>query len=207
MGADIKKAEDQVDKDNGQTSDVSATQQFLTFCVGDEEYGVQLMTIREIRGWTVPTQLPNSPSFMKGVINLRGVVIPIFDLRHRFNMGVTTPNEKNVVIIIAVGERLIGILVDAVSDILEVTKEQIRPAPQVDSKIDEDFVEGLISVEDKMVVILNIENLFDPETLAHAEKLASKSKTKIEKESGKKEKETSVKDQEKKPEEAEIEDK
>ena len=144
----------------------SESQQFLTFSVGEEEYGVELMTIREIKGWTDPTHLPNSPNFMKGVINLRGAVIPIFDLRHRFAMGETNANEKNVVIIIAVEQKLIGILVDAVSDIVEVTKDKIRPAPKVDSKIDEDFIDGLISVDDKMVVILNIDHLFDPETLS-----------------------------------------
>jgi purine-binding chemotaxis protein CheW len=152
------------DIENAKQND-SLIQQFLTFSVGDEEYGVELMTIREIKGWVATTPLPNSPACMKGVINLRGVVIPIFDLRARFNLGETTPTEKNVVIIIAVGERLIGILVDAVSDILSVTKDQIRPAPQVETKISEDFVSGLISVEEKMVVLLNISNLFDVESL------------------------------------------
>src|SRR5690348_13029709 len=92
-------------------------QQFLTFNVSGEEYGVALMTVREIKGWSKATRLPNSPEFMKGVINLRGVVIPIFDLKRRFEMGDIEPNEKNVVIILAVGKRLMGILVDAVSDI------------------------------------------------------------------------------------------
>jgi len=178
-------------KDDTNTSEESSkaegsdARQFLTFCVGDEEYGVELMTVREIRGWVPTTQLPNSLKFMKGVIDLRGIVIPIFDLRHRFDMGKTEPNEKNVVIIIAIGERLIGILVDAVSDILNVAASQIKPAPQVDSKIDADFVNGLISIEGKMVVVLNIENLFDTDTLAKAveagKEEASKNKEEAEK--------------------------
>lgn len=147
------------------TQSSNQIQQFLTFSVGEEEYGVELMTIREIKGWVATTPLPNSPACMKGVINLRGVVIPIFDLRSRFGLGETTPTEKNVVIIIAVGERLIGVLVDAVSDILSVTKDQIRAAPQVETKISQDFVSGLISVEEKMVVLLNINNLFDVASL------------------------------------------
>jgi len=148
------------------------SKQFLTFKVGEEEYGISLMTIREIKGWSNPTQLPNSPPFMKGVINLRGVVIPIFDLRHRFEMGTTEPNEKNVVIIIAVQERLIGALVDAVSDILTVSEDQIKAAPKIDSNIDESFIEGLIQSDEKMVVALNIETLFDSETLSSAAELA-----------------------------------
>jgi purine-binding chemotaxis protein CheW len=148
------------------------SRQFLTFKVENEEYGVSLMTIREIKGWSKPTVLPNSPPFMKGVINLRGVVIPIFDLRHRFEMGTTDANEKNVVIIIAVKDRFIGALVDAVSDILTVSNEQIKPAPKMETNINEDYVEGLIQSDDKMVVILNIENLFDTDTLVKAEKLS-----------------------------------
>ena len=134
---------------------------FLTFRVDKEIYGVDLLSIREIKGWTETTRLPNSPEFMKGVINLRGAVIPIFDLKGRFDMGVTQASEKHVVIIIAVGERLIGILVDAVSDIIEVYESDIKQAPQMEMKLDDKFVNGLISVEDKMVVVLDIDSLFD----------------------------------------------
>lgn len=147
--------------------------QFLTFKVGNEEYGVSLMTIREIKGWSNPTVLTNTPAFMKGVINLRGAVIPVFDLRHRLQMGTTDPNEKNVVIIIAINESLVGILVDAVSDILTVSGEQIKPAPKMEANTDENFVEGLIQSGEKMVVILKMENLFDAETIMKAEKLTA----------------------------------
>ena len=149
-----------------------ALQQFLTFNIGGEEYGVGLMSVREIKGWSKTTRLPNSPDFMKGVINLRGVVIPIFDLRKRFGMGDTDPNEKNAVIILAVGKRLIGLLVDAVSDILSANVNDIRSAPHVESKIDADFVTGLISIEDKMVVLLDVEKIFDMEMLSHADSIA-----------------------------------
>lgn len=170
MKSEAQKSADGLDSGR-ETAD---SKQFLTFKVEKEEYGVSLMTIREIKGWSKPTVLPNSPPFMKGVINLRGVVIPIFDLRHRFEMGTTEPDEKNVVIIIAVNERLIGLLVDAVSDILTVSVEQIKSAPKVDTDIDENYVDGLIQSEDKMVVILNIENLFDTNMLSEAEKIAGK---------------------------------
>lgn len=148
--------------------------QFLTFHVGGEEYGVELMAVREIKGWTKTTRLPNSPQFMKGVINLRGSVIPIFDLRSRFQMGETEPTEKNAVIILHVGSRLIGVLVDAVSDILNAGVDQIRPAPKVESKIDAAFVSGLIAIDDKMVVIIDAEKIFDMGTLLQAEKVSKK---------------------------------
>jgi purine-binding chemotaxis protein CheW len=150
------------------------TQQFLTFNIGGEEYGVGLMSVREIKGWTKTTRLPNSPDFMKGVINLRGVVIPIFDLRKRFGMGDTEPTEKNAVIILAVGKRLIGLLVDAVSDILSANTADIRSAPHVESKIDANFVSGLIAIEEKMVVLLDVEKIFDMEMLQHADKVSVK---------------------------------
>jgi len=142
---------------SGKKKEEEAVQQFLTFNIGGEEYGVGLMSVREIKGWSKTTRLPNSPDFMKGVINLRGVVIPIFDLRKRFGMGDTEPTEKNAVIILAVGKRLIGLLVDAVSDILSANASDIRPAPHVESKIDANFVSGLIAIEEKMVVLLDVE--------------------------------------------------
>lgn len=151
-----------------------AIQQFLTFNIGGEEYGVGLMSVREIKGWSKTTRLPNSPDFMKGVINLRGVVIPIFDLRKRFGMGDTEPHEKNAVIILAVGKRLIGVLVDAVSDILNANADDIRAAPHVESKIDANFVSGIISIDEKMVVLLDVEKIFDLSMLAEADKISAK---------------------------------
>lgn len=177
MKSEINNNDDRLDI-NKENED---SKQFLTFKVENEEYGVSLMTIREIKGWSKPTQLPNSPSFMKGVINLRGVVIPIFDLRHRFEMGTTEANEKNVVIIISANERLIGLLVDAVSDILTVSNDQIKPTPKMETSLDENYVDGLIQSEDKMVVLLDIENLFDINILTEAENLASETDVQQEK--------------------------
>lgn len=146
----------------------SMTQQFLTFRVGSEEYGVDIMTVREIKGWTETTRLPNSPPFIRGVINLRGLIIPIFDLRARFHGGMTEATPKHVVIILAVGARNIGLLVDAVSDILDVTAEQIKPAPTAGTMIEADFIGGLISVEERMTVLLDIQYLFDPQQIDKA---------------------------------------
>lgn len=139
--------------------------QFLTFTVENEEYGVDIMTVREIKGWTETTRLPNAPDFMRGVMNLRGTIIPIFDLRTRFSRGTTEATAKHVVIILAVGDRNIGILVDAVSDILDASADQIKPPPTTETPINADYISGLISLDDRMVVLLNVDHLFDLQPL------------------------------------------
>jgi len=152
--------------DKTREGDLGAEQrQFLTFTVEGEEYGVDIMTVREIKGWTETTRLPNSTESMRGVMNLRGLIIPIFDLRARFKHTLTEANSKHVVIILAVGERNIGILVDAVSDILSVNHTDIQPVPELDSGANTDFVDGLISLEQRMVVLLSVGHLFGSELL------------------------------------------
>lgn len=136
-----------------------ATQQFLTFTVGEEEYGVDIMTVREIKGWADTTRLPNTPAFMRGVMNLRGLIIPIFDLRARFTGEITAATPKHVTIVLAAGERTVSILADTVSDILTVGSEEIKPAPEMESSVDNRYVTGLIAVDTRMVVILDIEKL------------------------------------------------
>ncbi len=145
------------------------TRQFLSFSVGKEEYAVDIMTIREIRGWTETTRLPGSPPYMRGVMNLRGLIIPIFDLRTRLQQGTTEVTPRHVVVILAVAARTVGLLVDAVSDILDISDEQIRPAPaeprepgdSLGSSTDAAFIDGLLSLQGRMVVLLNVERLFD----------------------------------------------
>lgn len=134
--------------------------QFLTFTVGEEEFGVDIMTVREIKGWQETTRLPNTPDYMRGVMNLRGLIIPIFDLRMRFSRGATQATEKHVVIILAIGERNIGVLVDTVSDILDASADQIKPPPGAEDQVQENYIDGLISLEDRMVVVLGVERLF-----------------------------------------------
>lgn len=159
------------EKQNNLHADDSVSLQFLTFSVGSETYGVDIMTVREIKGWEEVTRLPNSPVHMRGVMNLRGLIIPIFDLRARFGLGQTDANEKNVVIILAIAGRIVGILVDAVSDILTTNSSEIKPPPNMET-VDAEFLNGLISVEERMVVLLNVEKLFDSKTLEAAEALA-----------------------------------
>lgn len=137
----------------------AAVRQFLTFTIGDEEYGVDIMVVREVKGWTETTRLPNAPHYVRGVMNLRGIIIPIFDLRARFTGVLTQPDAKHVVIILAMGDRNIGILADTVSDILTVAEHDIKAAPETETQVDRRFVSGLIAVDSRMVVVLEIDKL------------------------------------------------
>lgn len=141
--------------------------QFITFTVQDREYGIDIMSIREIKGWSQTTSLPNSPHYMRGVINLRGTVVPIIDLRARFNMGTTETTKTHVVMIVHVGKRLMGILVDAVSDILTIDTDMIRPVPALQDNSSNEILKGLVSLEDRMVGLLVLEKLFDREMTFH----------------------------------------
>ncbi len=136
-------------------------QQFITFTVLGREYGIDIMSIREIKGWTETTTLPNSPSYMRGVINLRGTVVPIMDLRARFNMGQTDASKNHVVMIVNVGGRLMGVLVDSVSDILTINQDDIRAVPDVEGANHTEILKGLVSLENRMVALLTLEKLFD----------------------------------------------
>ena len=137
----------------------STIRQFITFTIGGEEYGVDIMAIREIKGWTASTELPNTPSHMRGVINRRGAIVPILDLRARFGRGTTTTTARHVIIVVAVGNRVAGILVDAVADILAVAAEEIQPTPQVE-RSDSGFLTGLVTVDGRMVALLELDHVF-----------------------------------------------
>lgn len=143
--------------------------QFLTFKVGDSEYGVDIMSVREVKGWTPTTRLPNRPEFVLGVLNLRGLIVPIFDLRSRFGQGATNTTEKHVIIIIAIGEQIAGALVDAVSDILTIGADEVKLAPNGDLDIDDHFVKGLIAVEYRMVILLDMKKLLSNDVEALSE--------------------------------------
>lgn len=153
---------------NAQETEHEVMQQLLTFTVNHDEYAIDIMCVKEIRGWNGATRLPNSPEFVLGVVNLRGIIIPIFDLKLRFNKGSTKATSNHVVVIVNVNQYTIGILVDAVSDILYVNEKNIRPAPSGEKNIDEAFVNGLLSKEEQVVVILDLIALFDEKVLKSA---------------------------------------
>ncbi|GLH81193.1 chemotaxis protein CheW [Bradyrhizobium sp. SSBR45G] len=135
-------------------------QQFITFTLGDEEYGIDIMVVREIKGWTETTMIPNAPAHVRGVINLRGIIVPIFDLRARFGVGVTVPTSMHVVIIVAAGTRTVGLLVDTVSDIISVDPKEIRDVPDMGVPIEDQFLEGLVAIENRMVTLVSLAGLF-----------------------------------------------
>lgn len=145
--------------EGAQASD--GTAQFLTFMVGQEEYGLDLIQVREVKGWTPTTPLPSMPEYMRGVLNLRGVIVPVFDLRARFGDKLTDATEKHVVIIFALQDKLVGLLVDSVSDILTVDEADIKPAPKTSTLVEKQYLSGLIPQEKNMVVILDVSRLVD----------------------------------------------
>lgn len=135
--------------------------QYVSFTVAGCLYGIEITRVREIKGWNEPTSLPNAPHSMRGVLNLRGVVVPVFDLRCRFGRGNTEVGPSHVVIIVALGDRLIGVLVDAVSDILTLEPKDILPVPKTEADAKQDFLAGLVSQGEQMVTLLQLEKLFD----------------------------------------------
>jgi purine-binding chemotaxis protein CheW len=135
-------------------------QQFITFTLGAEEYGIDIMVVREIKGWSDTTMIPNAPPHVRGVINLRGVIVPIFDLRARFGLGLTTPTSMHVVIIVAAGTRTVGLLVDTVSDIISIDPKAIRAVPDMCLPNEEQFFEGLVAIEARMVKLVSLSGLF-----------------------------------------------
>lgn len=149
------------------------TQQFITFTIGAEEYAVDIMAVREIKGWTEVTVLPNQADHMRGVLNLRGVIVPIFDLRCRFGGGITEATGTHVMVIVAVGGRIMGILVDTVSDILTVNKAEIRPVPEIDVRTNTDYLTGLATVNERMVAILALDKLLSTEMADELTQLAT----------------------------------
>jgi purine-binding chemotaxis protein CheW len=140
-------------------------QQFITFTIGAEEYGVDIMAVKEIRGWVDTTSLPRAPEYVRGVINLRGAIVPIYDLRTRFGLGVTETTRTHVVIIVTVGSRVAGLLVDTVSDILTVTTGDIRAVPDLDGASDNAFLSGLVALDERMVTLIAIDKLLPSEAI------------------------------------------
>jgi purine-binding chemotaxis protein CheW len=146
-------------------NDESELVQYLTFMMDDEEYGIEILSVQEIRGWEPMTVIPNSPDYVKGVINLRGTVVPVIDLRLRFQLPEVDYSDVTVVVIVKVAigdkEKIMGIVVDAVSDVYNLNKEIATKAPDVGESVNKPFIDGLINVEDKMVVLLDLEKILD----------------------------------------------
>ena len=138
----------------------------LTFVLGDEQYGLEILKVQEIRGYDTVTQIANTPDFIKGVVNLRGKIVPIVDLRIKFKLGKVEYDEFTVVIILNLGGRVVGIVVDGVSDVKALKEEQIRDVPSLVSNIDTKYIVGLATVEEQMFILVDIEQLMSSQEMA-----------------------------------------
>ncbi|MGF0537408.1 chemotaxis protein CheW [Agrobacterium sp. ES01] len=134
--------------------------ELIAFRIGDQEFCVNIMSVREIRGWTPATGIPHAPSYVLGVINLRGAVLPIVDTAKRLGMPPTQPTARHVIIVAQVKSRVIGLLVDAVSDILTVTDDIIQPTPEVSSDLEKQYARGILAIEKRMICLIELGALF-----------------------------------------------
>ena len=150
----------------------SVASEYLTFTLGSEEYAIDILKVQEIRGYEQPTLIANAPSFIKGVINLRGIIVPVVDLRIKFNLGKIEYTPFTVVIILNVARRVIGVVVDSVSDVISLTPSQIRPAPDFSGTFDTCYIQGLASQGDRMMIVTDIERLMTSADMALIESAA-----------------------------------
>lgn len=153
------------------------TQQYLTFLLDGEEYGVDILRVQEIKGWDNATPIPNTPDYIQGVLNLRGTIVPIIDLRLRFGLKPLEYGPTTVVIVLRVissddNSRIMGIVVDAVSDVYNMPNENIKPSPDFGAAVDTAFVKGLATVDEKLVIILDIDHMLNSKELAILDEVA-----------------------------------
>lgn len=157
---------------NQQTGATTDGSQFLTFNLGEELYGVDILRVQEIKGYTTVTKIPNTPPHIKGVLNLRGTIVPIIELRTKFGMPTIEYTMFTVIVVVVVQEKVMGLIVDAVSDVLDIAKKDVQPPPQFGAKIDVSFLKGVGKSGDKLVALLDMDRLLTvadlPETAAAA---------------------------------------
>ena len=135
------------------------SQEYLLYTLGPEEYAIDILKVQEIRGYEAPTTIANAPDFLKGVINLRGTIVPIVDLRIKFKVGTADYTPVTVVIILNIGSRVVGIVVDSVSDVTMLGQDQIRPAPEFAATVDTKYINGLCTLDERMLIVVDIERL------------------------------------------------
>ena len=152
--------------------------QFLTFQLDNEAYGVDILRVQEIKGWTPVTCIPNTPEYLKGVLNLRGTIVPIIDMRMRFNLKTMEYNAETVIIVLSVktdtAERVVGIVVDSVSDVLSVKTDEIKPSPDFGTSVNTEFIDGLATVDEQMVMLLDIDKMLSTDEISELEDISSR---------------------------------
>lgn len=139
--------------------------EFLTFTLGGEDYGVDILKVQEIRGYENVTKIANAPEYVKGMINLRGLIVPIFDLRIKFNLGNARYDQFTVVIILNIGARVVGIVVDGVTDVTALSPDQMEPPPALGQALDTSYIMGLGQVVERMIILVDVEKLLDVDAL------------------------------------------
>lgn len=149
----------------------SDQREVLVFTLGGEEYAVDILKVQEIRGYSNVTRIANVPEFIKGVTNLRGAIVPIVDLRLKFALGEADYTDHTVVIVLNIGERVVGVVVDSVSDVIGLSAEQIKPAPEFGGQMNTAYLEGLASIDDRMLILIDAEAMMTSREMALVESL------------------------------------
>jgi purine-binding chemotaxis protein CheW len=152
---------EQLDTLSNQISFATDGSQYLTFRLAEEEYGVEILKVQEIKGYSAITPIPNTPPYLKGVMNLRGTIVPVVDLRSKFAMDEAEYNQFTVIIVVKVGAKVMGLIVDAVSDVLNIPKVDIQATPDFGSEVDARFINGMAKAGDKLVVLLDIDRVMN----------------------------------------------
>lgn len=155
------------------TTSSLANQEFLAFTLGNEEYGIDIQTVQELRGYDAVTTLANAPAHIKGVVNLRGIIVPIIDMRIKLNLGTPTYDQFTVVIILNIQKRVIGIVVDSVSDVITLTENQLKAAPKMGSTMQSDYLIGLGTIDERMIILVDIASLMAGADFGLIEKMAA----------------------------------
>jgi len=157
---------EQLDTLSSQISFATDGSQYLTFRLGEEEYGVEILKVQEIKGYSTITPVPNTPAYRKGVMNRRGTIVPVVDLRAKFGMSETEYTAFTVIIVLTVGTKVVGLIVDGVSDVLNIPKTDIQATPDFGAQVDARFISGMAKAGDKLVVLLDIDRVLGEAALA-----------------------------------------
>jgi purine-binding chemotaxis protein CheW len=147
--------------------------EFLAFTLGNEEYGIHILKVQELRGYETVTRIANAPEFIKGVVNLRGIIVPIVDMRIKFNLGEPTYDQFTVVIILNIGGRVMGMVVDSVSDVITLTAEQVKPPPEMGTAFNTDYLIGLGTLDERMLILIDIDKLMSSSEMGLLESAAA----------------------------------
>lgn len=156
-----------------EAADEIAAREFLAFTLGKEEYGIHILKVQELRGYEEPTRIANAPEFIKGVVNLRGIIVPIVDMRIKFNLGTPTYDQFTVVIILNINGRVVGMVVDSVSDVITLSPDQVKPAPEMGTALNTDYLIGLGTIDQRMLILVDIDRLMSSAEMGLIDNIAA----------------------------------